>query len=306
MRITLNGIDIVVTGCTVTASINEITRAFEFTSSDESQRYKVGDVVEISTDNDIIMIRAEIEFVQVSGTSFTYGGRNATKQLVKSYADKTVQFSKGEKLTTIIDYFSKNYYIKVSGVASLPAESTTTILVGDNLATVFMQLARVADCVLYSDAIGNLVVEGKPRKGYLSYDYGRNISSRACVNNQSEQCDKYVVISQSSALQGGDLLPDIQGSVGDGITAKCFITRSNLNAFECDTIAKSESRRDSRKAFSYTAIVDSGMFSDINTVNVVSDNTVGLNENMTVVAYVATLGLSTNEIAITFQKTNNE
>lgn len=302
MKISISGNDILFTHCEVSVNTDSICRQFEIISTSHAQEYKIGEKVEIRLDNGQLVIRAEIEYVSIVGVTFTYAGRNATKNLIKSYADKTIQFSKGESVRGIIERFAQPFDIKVLGAGNVPLDTIPTVFVGDNLAVIFMQIARLSGCVLYSDPVGNIVIETKPKAGTLHYEYGKNISSRTLVHNTTEQCEKYLVFSQSNRSTAQDALTNIQGSFGSGKTTKVIVPNSNLNAFECEALAKYEYNRDVRKAYSYTATVDLDMIPDINTTQTVTDRVVGITSHMLVVGYVIAVGLKSSEVHISFQK----
>ena len=301
MKITVNGNNISVTSCEVSASIDSICRTFEIVSNDSSQAFKMGDEVEIRSENNDVMIRAQIEFVSLEGIEYVYAGRNSTKNLVKSYAEKTVQFPRGNSVASIIRYFSEMFGIKVVGDSNLPVDCSIVVLAGENLASAIMRIAGCSDCVIYSDALGNIIVETKPELGNLHYEYGRNISSRAFVHNMSEKCDKYSMISQSSRQEKGDHLSDIVGSVGNGNTYKTFISAYNLNINECEKLSKYERNKDLRKSFSYTITVDVDQFSDLNIAQTVTDVPLGIEGLMVVVGYTMKMATHSLKLIITFQ-----
>lgn len=301
MRITVNGVNVLVRECEVTASINSLCRTFELVSNDPSQIFKMGDMVEIRNQSNDIMIQAEIEFISMSGVEYVYSGRNATKNLVKCYAEETVQFPTGNSVASIIRHFSEPFGIKVVGDSNLPVDCSMVVVSGENLGAAVMRIAGCSDCVIYSNPQGHIIVETKPVTGPLHYEYGLNISSREFVHNISEKVDRYTAISQSSRQQSGNNLSNIVGSIGNGKTYKTFISPYNLDITECEKLAKYQRNKDSRKSFSYTISVDVSQFSDINIAQTVTDSPLNIEGLMVVVGYVMMMGVDSLKLTITLQ-----
>ena len=116
----------------VKISINEVTRQFVFVDISNTQNYKKGDKVEILDDNDVLLIKAEIEYIKATGnettSEFAYAGRNNARFIVDCYADKTIQFSEQQKINSVLSEIASKFGLKIDGDAQLPKDEIKTIL----------------------------------------------------------------------------------------------------------------------------------------------------------------------------------
>lgn len=306
MRIVINGNDVMVGWCEVRVSLDSLTRQFTIKNTEDKQSFFPGHEVEIYNNSDTLLIKGNIEYVGVEQErKYSYAGRNNAKYIVDCYADKTIQFSEGQTVQTVLEEVARNFDLKVFGEARMPKDAIKTILIGDNFGESFMKIAKSSGQVLTSDALGNIEIEKKPSEGAEIFLYGKNIRSRTFKADTTNEYDRYVVVGQSNYLTKQSQEVNVQGEFGKGKFVKVIRSEDNLTEKECQKLAEKEYYKDRRKSVEYSVEVDNDIFVDVNTKYMVTDKVAGINMMMKVKSYVATLDSSTDKLVVTFEKTKD-
>lgn len=284
MQVIINNKNVMLDNVQVTTSINDITRQFTIKDISNIQNYKKQQQVEIYDDNDILLIKAEVEYIEAVGnettSEFIYAGRNDARFIVDCYADKTIQFTEKQKLNTVLSEVASKFGLKITGDAELPADEIKTILIGDKFGEAFLEITQSAGQIITSDAEGNLLIDFEATdESDTILEYGINIRKRNFKNDTTEMYDKYVVVSQSNYLIQQEQQVDVQGSYGDGKFIKVLVSKHTLTAKECEQIAEIEYKKDARKSFDYSIVVDEDDLK-LNTKYFIRDTAVGIDEMM--------------------------
>lgn len=289
----------------VKTAISSVTRQFNFKDISNIQKYKQGDIVEIYDDNDELLIKAEIEYVKAIAndrqSEFIYAGRNNAKLIVDSFMDKTVQFTEKQKLNSVLSEIAGQFGLSIKGDAQLPQENIKTILVGDNIGKALLEITYSAGQILTSDAEGNLIIEFEAKNDAEKVlEYGKNIRERVFVDDKSNVYDVYVYVSQSNYLINQQQDVYVNGKFGSGKKKYVYVSEHNLNSNECEKIAEIHKKKDIRKSFVYSVVVDDSL--KLNTKYYIKDEAVMLNEkmNLKMLEYIKTAGRK--ETRATFEK----
>lgn len=307
MNVVVNGENIEVGFVEVVIDLNTLTRQFTIINTEDDPTIFIGDTVEIYSDNDVLRIKADVEYVaEKSEREFAYAGRNDSKYIVDCYADRTIQFSEGQQVQALYEEVAGSFGLKVIGSAKMPKDSIKTILIGEKFGKSFIEIAKNSGQVLTSDENGNIIIEDEPENGTESFVFGENIRKRNYKNDTTEEYDKYVIVSQSNYLIKQEQSVNIQGEYGSGDFVKVLVSSECLTEQECEDLAEYEYWKDRRKSFEYTIEVDSDTEVDVNTICMVTDNDLEINEMMRIKKIVETMSISENgtedKIIITFER----
>lgn len=284
MQILVNGTETTFNEVEAVASINEVARQFTLVEISKTQNYNVGDSVEVYDDNGTLFIKAEIEYIEAhiddNTSEFIYAGRNNAKYIVDCYASKTTQFSQGQKINTVLSEIATQFGVKVIGDAQLPQEDIKTILIGEKIIDAFLEIAQIAGKIITSDADGNLQIEFEAKnESETALEYGVNIVSRSFINDTTQLYDKHIIVAQSNYLvkQQQDVFAN--GAFGSGKFEKVKVVQNCLTTKECEKLAEIEYKKDIRKSYNYIAKVNNVKL-DLNTKYYISDEQLGINEQM--------------------------
>lgn len=284
MKVLVNSLEVLFDEVEAIASISGIARQFTLVDVSDKQNLFKGDIIEIYDDNDILFIKADIEYIEADGSNeeseFVYAGRNKAKYIVDCYADKTTQFSHSQKINTVLSEIATPFGIKVKGDAQMPQEDIKTILIGEKIANAFLEIAQSVGKIITSDAKGNLLIEFEAKEeSETVLEYGTNIKSRKFIEDETQLFDKYTIVAQSNYLVAQQQEVFNSGTFGAGKSHKVKVVKNTLTIKECEQLAEIEYRKHIRKSTSYTAKVDDVDLS-INTKYYVKDETLGINEKM--------------------------
>ena len=304
MNIVVNDINLEVQSATVEASLDNLTRQFTMTLTESQGGFKLGDSVEVYDSGGELLIKSEIEFISAENNLFTYAGRNATRLLVDSYANETIQFTTGSQLESVFSNIASKFDISVLGTAKAPVEQIKTILIGDNYGEALMALAKSSGQFIYSNGLGDLVIEDSASLGDLVFRYGQNIRSRVFVNDATQLYSRYVVVSQSNYNVNQSQDVQVVGEFGTGEPSKVFLSQDNLTAPECTAQAGIEYYRDARRSINYQGILDSSTPVELNTKYQIIDTSVGVDLELKATRLVYNLSESEDSLVATFEMTN--
>ena len=306
MRVVVNGIDCMVGWVQVEVSIDELTRQFTISNTEDEQSFYLEDEVEIYNNTGTLLIKGNIEYISIGEErKYIYAGRNNAKYIVDCYADKTIQFTERQTVQAVLEEVACNFGLKIIGEAKMPEESIKTILMGENFGESFIKIARSSGQVLTSDAEGNIVIEQESAEGEGVFVYGENIRARTFKVDTTSEYDKYVVVCQSNYLTKQDQDVEVRGEFGSGKFVKVIRSEDNLTIKECEELAEKEYWKDRRKSIEYTVEVDSDMFVDVNSKHMVTDKLAKINGIMNVKKYIATLDSGTDKLVVTFENTKD-
>lgn len=284
MKVLVNGVQVSFTEVDAIASINEVARQFTLVEVSDKENYFVGDMIEIYDDNNILFIKAPIEYVQAvqsdDTSEFIYAGRNKAKFIVDTYAYETTQFTNNQKMNTILSEIATPFGIKINGNAQMPQQDIKTIMIGDKIINAFLDIAQSAGKIITSDAIGDIYIEFEAKnESDLILEYGTNLLSRDYINNTTQLFEKYTVVAQSNYLVKQQQQVYNIGSFGNGQLQKVKVSKSALTTKECEQLAEIEYKKDVRKSLGYNAKVND-INLVLNTKYNIKDTTLGINEKM--------------------------
>lgn len=305
MKIVINNLDVIVKWAEVDSSIDKMTRQFTIKNTEDEQSFFIGDKVEIYNNVGILMIKGEIEYVNINEMDYTYAGRNNAKYIADCFADKTIQFSEKQTVNSVLEEVAGWFDLKVNGNAKMPVEAINTILIGDKIGEAFIKIAKSSGQIITSDATGNLEIESMPKDGEFSLKYGENIRSRIFKEDTTNEYDRYIVVSQSNYLISKNQDVDVQGKYGDGKFVKVIRSEDNLTISECEKLAENEYWKDRRRSVDYSVEMDSDIDIRLNHQYMITDAFVGISKKMNVKRIVATTGKMTDKLTITFENKNN-
>ena len=306
MKIIINSKNVAVDKIIVSADIRYIARQFTLYDIDSTMNYNIGDIVEIYNDKDVLLISAEIEYIKAKGSStkseFIYAGRNKAKYIVDCNADKTIQFTEGQRLKTVISEIAGSIGLEVKGNADLPKDAMPTILIGQNMGKFVTEISRSAGKVITSDAKGNLTIEKEAKKkGKEILEYGVNIRSRDYTMDTTQVQDMYKVVSQSNYLTKNEQDTDVFGKFGKGKFGKVITSTLPLTPQECEKIAEVQFNIDTKKAMEYSAIVDIEDL-ELNSTYSIKDPIVGIDEDLNLKSIDIIITAEKQEIKAGFEK----
>lgn len=305
MRVVVNGMDTPVKWAEVDVSLDNLTRQFTIRNTEDTQSIFKGDSVEMYSNSGVLLIKGDVEYIGLEAEcEFSYAGRNNAKYIVDCFSDKTIQFSEGQTVQSVLSEVAGWFNLTVTGTAKMPEEAVEKILIGDELGDAFMTIAKNAGQVLTSDAEGNIVIESEPSEGEASFVYGENIRSRSFKTNTTNEYDRYVVVAQSNKDKGkkGEEEVDIQGQYGEGKFVKVIKSEDNLTLKECEELAKTEYEKDRRRSVEYEVEVDSEIEVDINHEYMITDTVAGIEMYMNVRQFIVTLDEDTDKMIVVFEK----
>jgi len=306
MQVIINSENVMLDNIQVNMSINDVTRQFTVQDISNTQKYFKGDIVEIYDDKDVLLIKAEIEYIEAIGndskSEYIYAGRNNARFIVDSYADKTIQFAEKQKLNSVLSKIASDFGLKVVGDAQLPINAIKTILIGEQYGEEFVEIAQSAGQLITSDAEGNILIEFEAKnESKIVLEYGVNIRKRNFIEDTTGLYDKYTVVSQSNYLINQQQDTNIQGSYGGGKFTKVIVSEHTLTQNECEKLAEIEYKKDVRKTFDYSVAVDEQDLK-INTKYFVKDLSVGINEMMNLKAINIEKSKEVSEMRAYFEK----
>ena len=299
MRVVVDNKNIAFKWVSVTLSLGTIARSFTLLIADSTSSIMMGDRIQISTDSGRLLIDAVIEYISCdSNQSYTYAGRNKSRMIVDSFAEKTVQYSEIQDIVTVLDT-SRKFGVSIRGNARLPKDERRTILAGTNLGIEFANIAYAASSVIHSDASGDINIEGEPKYSDQQFMLGDNIRARTFVFNQTLQYDRYIVKCQSNLLLNDSLNADISGEFGSGERVKVVVSDSNLNAQECTTLAQHLYNLDRRSSLQYEIEIDTAISVDLNHLYSVDDAPLGISRIMRANKIVVSSGIDYDKTLLT-------
>src|SRR5574343_529798 len=139
MKVLVNGIEKKFNEIETFEDIGSVARQFTIVEKAEKQNHK----------------KDEIEYIEASlddkTSEFVYAGRNKAKYIVDCYADKTTQFSNGQKINTVLSEIASSFGIQVIGDAEMPKQDMKTILIGDKIIDAFLEIANSTGKIITSD-----------------------------------------------------------------------------------------------------------------------------------------------------------
>lgn len=306
MKIVINGTESNFDEVEIIEDIGEIAKQFTLLEKSKSKNFNQGDYVEIYNNNNKLLIKGQIEYIEAIATekdsSFVYAGRNNAKYIVDCFMDTTIQFTQGQTIKSVLGKIATSFKLQIKGDAELPKQDLKTILIGENIGKAFVELTQNAGKIITSDEQGNLIIDFEAQNnGDISLTYGNNITSRTFIDNQTKVYDKYTAVSQSNYLveQNQDVF--IKGIFGSGLKNKTLLFQSPLNVKECEKLAEIEKKRDIRSSFIYIATL-SNIDIKLNHIYSIEDDTIGLNESMNCRAIQYIFTSSKNEVVATFER----
>lgn len=284
MQIIINDVIVYFNDARAIADLNTVARQFTLIDTNDTQRFFEGDRVEIYDDAGVLFIKETIEYIGADvddeKSEFIYAGRNKAKYIVDSFADKTTQFSKGQKINTVLSEIATPFGIKVIGNAELPQQDVKTILIGEKIIDAFLEIAEVAGKIITSDAKGNLLIEFEATgDSVLIIEFGTNILSRSFINDKTQVYDKYIIVSQSNYLFDQQQAVNVQGSFGEGKRKNVKVVKNTLTISECEKLAEIQRKKDIRKSLSYTTKTNNLHF-ELNTKFLILDKPLNIKEKM--------------------------
>ncbi len=290
--------------------IGSVARQFTLVEKSEKQNLIIDDVVEIYDDFGKLVIKGEIEYIEANlddaTSEFVYAGRNKAKYIVDCYADKTTQFSQGQKINTVLSEIASKFDLEVIGDAEMPKQDMKTILIGNKIIDAFLEIANSVGKIITSDAKGNLLIEFEAKdKSETILEFGTNIVKRKFVNDTTKVFDKYVTVAQSNYLAEQTQDVFIKGVYGEGKFVKTKVLQNCLTAQECENISKIQYKKDMRKSYTYTATINTVEI-DVNTQYFIKDTQLGINEQMNCKSLMNIVTENTKETIAVFEKVLND
>lgn len=310
MKVLVNGIEKKFNEIETFEDIGSVARQFTIVEKAEKQNHKKDDVVEIYDDFNKLVIKGEIEYIEASlddkTSEFVYAGRNKAKYIVDCYADKTTQFSNGQKINTVLSEIASSFGIQVIGDAEMPKQDMKTILIGDKIIDAFLEIANSTGKIITSDAIGNLLIEFEAKdKSETILEFGTNILKRKFVNDTTKVYDRYLTVAQSNYLAEQTQDVYIKGVYGDGKFVKTTVLQNCLTTQECENISKTQYKKDMRKSYTYTATINTVEI-DVNTQYYIKDAQLGIDEQMNCKSLINILREDVKESIAVFEKVIND
>lgn len=310
MKVLVNGIEKKFNEIETFEDIGSVARQFTIVEKAEKQNHKKDDVVEIYDDFNKLVIKAEIEYIEASlddkTSEFVYAGRNKAKYIVDCYADKTTQFSNGQKINTVLSEIASSFGIQVIGDAEMPKQDMKTILIGDKIIDAFLEIANSTGKIITSDAVGNLLIEFEAKdKSETILEFGTNILKRKFINDTTKVYDRYLTVAQSNYLAEQTQDVYIKGVYGDGKFVKTTVLQNCLTTQECENISKTQYKKDMRKSYTYTATINTVEI-DVNTQYYIKDAQLGINEQMNCKSLINILREDVKESIAVFEKVIND
>lgn len=310
MKVLVNGIEKKFNEIETFEDIGSVARQFTIVEKAEKQNHKKDDVVEIYDDFNKLVIKGEIEYIEANlddkTSEFVYAGRNKAKYIVDCYADKTTQFSQGQKINTVLSEIASQFGIQVIGDAEMPKQDMKTILIGDKIIDAFLEIANSVGKIITSDAVGNLLVEFEAKdKSDKILEFGTNILKRKFINDTTKVYDKYLTVAQSNYLAEQTQDVYVKGAYGNGKFVKTTVLQNCLTTQECENISKIQYKKDMRKSYTYTATINTVEI-DVNTQYYIKDAQLGIDEQMNCKSLINVLKQDTKESIAVFEKVIND
>lgn len=310
MKVLVNGIEKKFSEIETLEDIGSVARQFTLIEKSQKQNLLIDDVVEIYNDFGKLVIKGEIEYIEANlddkTSEFVYAGRNKAKYIVDCYADKTTQFSQGQKINTVLSEIASGFGLEVIGDAEMPKQDMKTILIGNKIIDAFLEIANSVGKIITSDAIGNLLIEFEAKdKSETILEYGTNIVKRKFTNDTTKVFDKYITVAQSNYLADQSQDVFIKGVYGEGKFIKTKVLQNCLTIQECENISKIQYKKDIRKSFNYTATVNN-IELDVNTQYFIRDAQLGINEQMNCKSLMNITRENTKETIAVFEKVIND
>ena len=141
MKVLVNGLEKKFNEIETLEDIGSVARQFTLVEIAQKQNLLIDDVIEIYDDFGKLVIKGEVEYIEANlddkTSEFVYAGRNKAKYIVDCYADKTTQFSQGQKINTVLSEIAKGFDLEVVGDAEMPKQDMKTILIGDKIIDAF-------------------------------------------------------------------------------------------------------------------------------------------------------------------------
>lgn len=284
MKILVNGIEYKFNEVETLEDIGSVARQFTLVEKSEKQNFNIDDIVEIYDDFEKLVIKASIEYIEANlddkTSEFIYAGRNDAKFIVDCYADKTTQFSQGQKINTVLSEIATPFGLQVIGDAQLPQQDIKTILIGDKIIDAFLEIAESAGKILTSDAQGNILIEFEAKnKSDKILQFGTNIIKRKFINDTTQLYDKYTTVSQSNYLVKQQQDVFVKGEYGSGKFTKVKVVKNCLTTQECENVSQIDYKKDVRKTFKYIATINNIQL-ETNTQYFIKDTQLNINEQM--------------------------
>lgn len=310
MKVLVNGVEKKFNEIETFEDIGSVARQFTLVEKSEKQNLIIDDVVEIYDDFGKLVIKGEIEYIEANlddaTSEFVYAGRNKAKYIVDCYADKTTQFSQGQKINTVLSEIASKFDLEVIGDAEMPKQDMKTILIGNKIIDAFLEIANSVGKIITSDAKGNLLIEFEAKdKSETILEFGTNIVKRKFVNDTTKVFDKYVTVTQSNYLAEQTQDVFIKGVYGEGKFVKTKVLQNCLTAQECENISKIQYKKDMRKSYTYTATINTVEI-DVNTQYFIKDTQLGINEQMNCKSLMNIVTENTKETIAVFEKVLND
>ena len=284
MKILINGIEYKFNEVETLEDVGSVARQFTLVEKSEKQNFNIDDVVEIYDDFEKLIIKASIEYIEANlddkTSEFVYAGRNDAKFIVDCYADKTTQFSQGQKINTVLSEIATPFGLQVVGDAQLPQQDIKTILIGDKIIDAFLEIAESAGKILTSDAQGNILIEFEAKNiSDKILQFGTNIVKRKFINDTTQLYDKYTTVSQSNYLVKQQQDVFVKGEYGSGKFTKVKVVKNCLTTQECESVSQIDYKKDIRKTFKYIATINNIQL-ETKTQYFIKDAQLNINEQM--------------------------
>jgi prophage tail gpP-like protein len=302
MNVVLNGENILYDWCEVDISQGVFTRQYTFYDVSDKKNYSNGDYVEIYDENGVLLVAGEIEKTIIDDGAFVYAGRNNAKYIVDCHSDKTIQFSEGQSVQSVLEEVASSFGLKVLGSAKMPTDAIIKILIGDVYGAFFINVAKNAGQLISSDAIGNLIIESRGEEGAAVFEYGVNIRSREYVEDSTAEFDRYVVVSQSNYMVTGKQDVYVRGEYGSGKFVKALRSSENLTEAECEEVAKNEYLKDRRRSLVYAVEIDRSEKVELNKEYMVTDEVVSIGGMMNVKRIIETASAVEDKRIVHFER----
>jgi len=310
MKVLVNGIEKKFNEIETFEDIGSIARQFTLVEKAEKQNLFVDDVIEIYNDFGKLVIKGEVEYIEANLddkiSEFVYAGRNKAKYIVDCYADKTTQFSQGQKINTVLSEIASRFGLEVVGDAEMPKQDMKTILIGNKIIDAFLEIANSVGKIITSDAIGNLLIEFEANdKSNTILEFGTNIVKRKFIQDTTKVFDQYITVAQSNYLAEQTQDVFIKGVYGQGKFIKTKVLQNCLTSQECEKISKIEYKKDVRKSYTYTATINTVEI-DVNTQYFIKDTQLGINEQMNCKSLMNIIRENVKETIAVFEKVLND
>lgn len=310
MKALVNGIEKKFNEIETFEDIGSIARQFTLVEKAEKQNLFVDDVIEIYNDFGKLVIKGEVEYIEANLddkiSEFIYAGRNKAKYIVDCYADKTTQFSQGQKINTVLSEIASKFGLEVVGDAEMPKQDMKTILIGNKIIDAFLEIANSVGKIITSDAIGNLLIEFEANdKSNTILEFGTNIVKRKFIQDTTKVFDQYITVAQSNYLAEQTQDVFIKGVYGQGKFIKTKVLQNCLTSQECEKISKIEYKKDVRKSYTYTATINTVEI-DVNTQYFIKDTQLGINEQMNCKSLMNIIRENVKETIAVFEKVLND